>query len=202
MNFDRLGFFFLFQWPRLHQAGNTRGVSSSHCLEDWAALRDRKQNPATKFWAPSQILSLLNESGGCHWGEISPQQKCVLQSALFGKVLMQRQAAGEGRCTDGCWTRWDRGKGGGKEAFARLLMRAKVMLSYTFRYWLPPPDTVSARHALRQQHFGERLLDFCVTWPRSMGGLGAGSRGLGATQSLCHLGQVTWPFCMGLGRVR
>lgn len=50
------------------------------------------------------------------------------------KVLMQGQAASEGRCSDGCWARWDSRKRGGEQAFAGLLMRAKVMLSYTFRY--------------------------------------------------------------------
>lgn len=57
---------------------------------------------------------------------------------------------------------------------------------------------VSARHDLGQSHFRWRLFKFCVKWLRSMGGLGAGSRGLGATQSLCHFRASYLTFPHGL----
>lgn len=62
-----------------------RGVSllgGLHCPEG------QKTESSYKVLGSIPVLSLLNESGE----EISPSAKCALQSALFGKVLMQRQA--------------------------------------------------------------------------------------------------------------
>lgn len=114
------GFFLSFSVSLLPGSSRQRyrGVSSSHCSEGWIALRDRKQNPATKFWAPSQILSLLNESGGYDWEEISPSAEvcfaiCPLWKGAEAKAgcwggemhwwLLNQVGQGEKRHLQACW---------------------------------------------------------------------------------------------------